>query len=83
MHARHKEALEAAVKGILPRAPDFSAATHKPYRARLAALVALAEAGDLAGLESVEMLPPRSTSPKALHRYRDLALVALRARAAR
>ena len=67
----------------MPQPPDFSAATHKPYRARLAALVALAEVGDLTGLEAIEMVPPRSTSPKVLHRYRDLAMTALRARAAR
>jgi len=27
------------------------------------------------------MLPPRSSSPKALYRYRDLAIIALKARA--
>jgi hypothetical protein len=81
MSTRHKEALAAAEKGILPQAPDFTADTHKPYRKRLDALVALVETGDLAGLEAVEMIPPRSTSPKALHRYRDLAMTALRVRA--
>lgn len=68
--------------GKVPSPPDFSANTHKPYRKRLEALVALVEAGDIAGLEAVQMLPPRSSSPKALQRYRDAALVALRARAA-
>lgn len=69
-----------AQAGIMPSPPDFSAPTHKPYRARLAALVALVEAGDIAGLRDIEMIPPRSSSPKALHRYRDLALMALAAR---
>jgi hypothetical protein len=77
------DAAEAAVKGKLPPAPDFSAPTHASYRARLNALVALAKAGDIKGLVAIEMIPPRSTSPKALHRYRDLALIALRAKAAR
>jgi hypothetical protein len=44
----------------VPQQPDFTANTHKPYRKRLAALVALVEAGDLEGLRAVEMLPPRS-----------------------
>jgi len=66
-----------AEQGILPQQPDFTANTHKPYRKRLAALVALVEAGDLVG----QMLPPRSSSPKALHRYRDLAIIALKAHA--
>jgi hypothetical protein len=73
---------EAAAKGTLPQPPDFSANTHKPYRARLAKLVELVAAGDLAGLRAVEMVPPRSSSPKALHKYRDLAIIALEARAA-
>jgi hypothetical protein len=70
-----------ALAGILPTPPDFSAPTHKPYRARLEALVALVQAGDIKGLRDIEMIPPRSTSPKALHRYRDLALMAFCARA--
>jgi hypothetical protein len=79
---RHAELLAAAEKGAQPPPPDFTAETHKPYRKRLAALVALVEAGDLAGLEAAELPPPRSTSPKALHRYRDLAATALKAQAA-
>ena len=68
-----------AQAGKLPIPPDFSAATHKPYRARLEALIALVEGRDLKGLKAIEMIPPRSTSPKALHRYRDLAIMALEA----
>lgn len=78
--AKAAVAREAAEKGILPIPPDFSAATHKPYRGRLAELQLLAERGDLTGLKKVEMIPPRSSSPKALHRYRDLAMIALKAR---
>jgi hypothetical protein len=83
--ARHpggkRAAILAAQAGKLPEPPDFSAVTHKPYRARLAFLVDLATKGDLKRLRAVEMIPPRSTSPKALHRYRDLAMTALEAQA--
>lgn len=68
-----------ALAGKLPIPPDFSADTHAPYRKRLDALVTLAEGGDLKGLKAVEMLAPRSTSPKALDRYRNLAIMALEA----
>lgn len=74
------DAAEAAAKGKLPAAPDFSAATHAPYRKKLAALVELAKAGDAKGLKAVA-INPTSSSPKALARYRDLCLVALAARA--
>jgi hypothetical protein len=39
-------------------------------------LVAFAEAGDVEGLKAVE-INPVSTSPKAMARYRDLAIMAL------
>jgi hypothetical protein len=71
-----------AQAGRLPTPPDFSANTHKPYRARLAALVALADDGDLDGMREVQMPAPSSSSPKALHKYRDLVMVALAARQA-
>lgn len=51
----------------LPTPPDFSANTHKPYRAKLANLIALAKAGDVAGLRAIE-IKPYSSSPKALFR---------------
>lgn len=70
-----------AAAGIVPAAPDFTANTHKPYRAKLAAVVALVEAGDIAGLEGF-VINPTSTSPKAIARYRDLAVIALKAAAA-
>jgi len=75
-------ALEAANRGVLPEPPDFSANTHKPYRKRLETLVELVQASDIAGLEAIDMLPPRSSSPKALMRYRDAALAALKAQQA-
>lgn len=70
-----------AAAGILPTPPDFTANTHKPYRAKLAALVAMVEAGDVAGLRAMT-INPTSTSPKALARYRDLAVTALTAKKA-
>lgn len=72
-------ALEAAQRGILPTPPDFSAATHARFRGKLEGLIALAERGDIAGLEAVS-INPVSSSPKALARYRDLCVRALKAR---
>lgn len=77
-----KAAEEAAARGELPQPPDFSADTHKPYRAKLAKLVAMAEVGDIDGLKAMP-INRTSTSPKALARWRDLAVMALEARAAR
>ncbi|MFO0271536.1 MAG: hypothetical protein ACK53W_13495 [Gemmatimonadota bacterium] len=71
----------AASAGVLPAAPDFSAETHKRWRGKLAAVVAMVEAGDVDGLRALE-IPTYSTSPKAIARYRDLAVAALTARAA-
>ncbi|CAH1649792.1 hypothetical protein [Chelatococcus asaccharovorans] len=71
-------ALEAAQRGEIPPAPDFSAATHKPHRKRLAAVVAMVEARDVAGLKALE-IKPTSSSPRAILRYRDLAVIALEA----
>ncbi|MFO1156638.1 MAG: hypothetical protein U1E43_07675 [Rhodospirillales bacterium] len=75
-----KQGADNAARGELPPAPDFSAETHKRYRAKLAALVAMAEAGDLAGLQAAA-INPISSSPKAMAKYRDLCVAALRARA--
>jgi len=72
---------EAAERGELPPAPDFSADVHKRNRGRLAQLVAMAEAGDVAGLEAFP-IKPNCTSPKAMDRYRNLAVIALKARKA-
>ena len=62
---------------ILPNPPDFTANTHKPYRKKLDALTALVAARDIAGLEAFA-INPTSTSPKALIRYRDRAISAIR-----
>ncbi|XAI96329.1 hypothetical protein [Microcystis phage Mae-JY30] len=73
--------LEAAQRGEVPAAPDFSANTHKPFRKKLEAVVAMVEAGDIAGLEAFA-INPVSSSPKAIAKYRDLAVIALKAQAA-
>jgi hypothetical protein len=71
----------AAARGELPPAPDFSAPTHAPYRKKLDKLLALARAGDAAGLRAVA-INPTSTTPKALARWRDLAVRAIETRGA-
>lgn len=72
--------LEAkARQGELPPPPDFSAPTHARFRAKLAALVELAGKADATGLRAIPINPVLS-SPKALARYRDLAVLAIDAR---
>lgn len=71
--------LEAAQRGELPAAPDFSAETHKRFRPKLAEVVALAQAGDLTTLKAIE-IKAASSSPKAIAKFRDLAVIALEAR---
>lgn len=70
----------AAEAGKLPRPPSFRAKTHARWRPMLAEVVALAKAGGIDALRSYK-IPDYSTSPRAIRRYRDLALVALSARA--
>ena len=65
--------------GVLPQPPDFSKPTHARFRAKLAKLVELVEAGDAEGLRAIA-INPVSTSPKAMARYRDLAIIAIEAR---
>lgn len=76
------QVLANAEAGILPDAPDFSAETHKRFRGKLADLVKLVEAGDIAALTAYK-INPISSSPKALDRYRNLAVIALAAQAAK
>ena len=76
---KRKAIIEQAQAGALPAAPDFSKPTHARFRAKLAKLVALAEAGDIEGLKAIE-INPVSTSPKAMARCRDLAVIAIEAR---
>ena len=71
--------LDQAQSGALLPAPDFSKPTHARFRAKLAQIVALAEAGDSAGLQAFE-INPVSSSPKAMARYRDLCVIAIMAR---
>lgn len=74
-----RAAVEAAARrGTLPTPPDFSASTHARFRAKLAKLVELAEAGDAEGLKAIA-INPVSTSPRAMARYRDLAVLAIEA----
>jgi hypothetical protein len=72
--------LDQAQTGELPQPPDFSKPTHARFRAKLAQIVALAEAGDIAALQAFE-INPVSSSPKAMARYRDLCVIAVAARA--
>lgn len=71
--------LEAAQRGELPLPPDFSAETHKRFREKLAKLVEMVAAGDIAGLKAEE-IKPVSSSPKAMAKYRHLAVIALEAK---
>lgn len=71
-----------ARQGELPPPPDFSAPTHARFRAKLAALVDLAGKADATGLRAIP-INPVSSSPKALARYRDLAVLAIEAREGR
>ena len=71
--------LDQAQTGALPQPPDFSKPTHARFRAKLAQIVALAEAGDIAALQAFE-INPVSSSPKAMARYRDLCMIAITAR---
>ena len=71
-----------ARQGELPPPPDFSAPTHARFRAKLAALVELAGKADASGLRAIQ-INPVSSSPKALARYRDLAVLAIEAREGR
>ena len=72
--------LDLAQTGALPQPPDFSKPTHARFRAKLAQIVALAEAGDIAALQAFE-INPVSSSPKAMARYRNLCVIAITARA--
>jgi hypothetical protein len=72
---------DQAQTGTLPTAPDFSKPTHARFRAKLAQIVTLAEAGDIAALQAFE-INPVSSSPKAMARYRDLCVIAITARSA-
>ena len=76
-----KGATAGARVGTLPPVPDFSAPTHAGYRNKLAAIVAMVEDGDIAGLLADDT-EAKSSSRNAIVRYRDLAIFALQAKAA-
>ena len=77
---KRQAVLDQARTGALPTAPDFSKPTHARFRVKLAQIVALAEAGDIAALQAIE-INPVSSSPKAMAGYRDLCVIAITARA--
>jgi len=77
---KRQAVVDLAQSGTLPPGPDFSKPTHARFRAKLAQIVALAEAGDIAALQAFE-INPVSSSPKAMGRYRDLCVIAITARA--
>ena len=77
---KRKAIFDQAQAGALPQPPDFSKPTHSRFRAELAQIVAMAEAGDIAGLQAFE-INLVSSSPKAMARYRDLCVIAITARA--
>ena len=79
---RHADIEAKARQGELPPPPDFSAPTHARFRAKLAALVELAGKADATGLRAIQ-INPVSSSPKALARYRDLAVLAIESREGR
>jgi hypothetical protein len=76
---KRQAVLDQAQNGVMPWAPDFSKPTHARFRAKLAQIVALAEAGDIEALRAFE-INPVSSSPKAIARYRDLCVIAITAR---
>lgn len=80
-NAKLEAVMEAARQGKLPTPPDFTSTTHKPFRKRLEAIQAMVAAGDVAGLEADDTKPV-SSSRVMLCRYRDAAIVALKARKA-
>lgn len=76
---KRKAAIATAEAGELPAPPDFSAKTHERFRKKLAELVAVVKAGNIQALRAFP-INPISSSPKALDRYRNLAVKALEAR---
>lgn len=77
-HGKRAEILASAEAGILPAKPDFSAATHARFRKRLDEIAALVEKGDVKALKAFP-INPISSSPKAMDKYRNLAVIALEA----
>lgn len=78
--SKKAEMLAAAERGEMPTPPDFTAETHKRFRPVLQKLVDAANAGNLKALKA-DTTQPLSSSRVAVCRYRDLAIVALNAKA--
>lgn len=78
---RHADELEAALKGKLPAAPDFTSPSRSRYRTRLKAITDLVRQKDIAGLKALAINPVDSAN-KIMARYRDHAVVALEAKVA-
>jgi hypothetical protein len=70
----------AAAQGVMPTAPGFSKPSYACDRGRLAELVALAEAGEVAGRRTYGIKVFYSGA-QALDRYRHRAILAIEARA--
>ena len=70
---KRKAILDQAQTGALPQAPDFSIPTHARFRAKLAQIVALAKAGDIAGLQAFEIHPGFDSAMKAAFERLGLA----------
>ena len=70
-----------AARGVMPTAPDFSKPSYACDRGRLAELVALADAGDVAGLRAYGIKVFYSGA-QALDRYQHRAILAIEARQA-
>jgi hypothetical protein len=82
LYGRDADRYAKALAGKMPKAPDFTADTHKPWRKKHAELGALILAGDIAALEAYA-INPTTSSPKALFYWRNLAALALKAKAAK
>jgi hypothetical protein len=80
MSTKAAAAFMAAARGELPVPPDFSKPTYAPDRKRLAELTALVEAGDAKALRAYAIKVYYSAA-LALDRYRQMAVIALEARA--
>lgn len=76
------DTLAAAEAGKLPPVPNFDAPTHNSYRKKLMGLVDAAKAGNLAHLEA-DTTEPKCSSRIPLCRYRDLAIIAVKAQLAK
>jgi hypothetical protein len=72
-----QEARANADRGVIAPAPDFSASTYRSYRPALAEVKKLIEARDLDGL--LKHQGRTSYSPNAIKRYRDIAIIAIKA----